>query len=211
MKVCKCENVRLDCCKDQKYEIKVRVWKERQRIGKLNQIILDERVDELEQKMRRVIDKSAPMRTTIKKANTPSWINRELEMILARQAEAQNRIRKATCMEERRYAYRVRNKASAGHKNIKKTCAMAKLNHKLDAKPWDHWGATKEFLGIDNNKSPKELIQVQRIEVQKGIWEDKEIQLRTDKEIADGMNEQYRRKEEEVAKAIGNETGDYLT
>merc|ERR1712082_227220 len=137
-------------------------------------------------------------------------MNKELEMIIARQTEAQHHIRKSTNVDKRRYAYRVRNKASAGHKNIKKTCAMAKLNHKLDAKPWDHWGATKEFLGIDNNKSPKELIQVQKLEVQKGIWEDREIVLRTDKEIADGMNEQYRRKEEEVARAIGNEMGDLL-
>ena len=66
-KICECEETRLDCCIKQEYEIKVRRWKERRRVGEINQEILDRRVEELELKMRRVIDKCAPMKTSTKK------------------------------------------------------------------------------------------------------------------------------------------------
>merc|ERR1712082_423973 len=104
------------------------------------------------------------MKVSTNKDNTPAWVNKELKMVLQRQSEAQKVIRTTQDKEEKRYAYKVRKKASMAHKNIKKTCAVAKLNHKLDAKPWDHWGATKEFLGMDINKSPKELIKKRRVE-----------------------------------------------
>ena len=67
MKVCGCKTLSTGCCEGQKYETEVRKWKEKQRVGEINQVILDNRVEELEAKMRKVIEGCAPMRTTIKK------------------------------------------------------------------------------------------------------------------------------------------------
>ena len=145
------------------------------------------------------MDELAPMKTIVKKKKLPKWMTAELRLNMNKQKEARRVLQKKGIGNRRRKkAKKQRAEAKQRIEEAKISYYDAHLHHKLDAKKWDHWGAVKEFGGEDTNSAPTEL------EV-----EGKE--LKTDAELAKAMNDQYEKKENEVQKALGNATRDYLT
>ena len=159
--------------------------------------MLEDRVVILEDKIRNILEKVAPMITkTMKYRGKPRWLTKELEENMKERVKLRKKAKETKLMKDELEARTCRNITARKMKQAKKEHLRTKMEH-LDKNSPDSWAAVGEYLGWRKPMTPTMLTQDGKV-------------LTTGPELAEAMIEQYRRKEKEVDQALGPAKGDYL-
>ena len=165
--------------------------------GARNEGMLQDRVVILEEKIRNILQKVAPMKVkTMKYRGKPRWLTVELEENIKERVRLRKKAKETKLMSDELEARRHRNKTAKHLKQAKQQHLKTKMEH-LDKNSPDSWAAVGEYLGWRKPMSPTMLTQDGKV-------------LTSGPELAEAMIEQYRRKEKEVDQALGLAKGDYM-
>ena len=165
--------------------------------GNRTPAMLDSRVSILTEKIRHILESVAPMRKKkLEQRGKPKWLTQQLELKMRSRAKLRKKAKSTKKMEDEMTARRVRNEVTREVKNAKREHLRKNLEN-LDKNSPDSWAAVGEHLGWRKPLAPTMLVQ-------DGVVKS------TGQDMAEAMIEQYRRKEEEVNRALGPARDDYL-
>ena len=158
---------------------------------------LNERVDHLQEKMKRCIDKVAPMTVKNLEHRRPSWLTPELCTIRRIRDEQRAKARATGEKCDWEQARKTRNTVN----RLMKKAAKTHLKKDLDnwgANSKNGWAAVSEHLGWSKPCAPIKLVENGQM-------------ITEPTEVAEAMQSQYAAKEKEVEEAVGPPRFDYLT
>ena len=162
-----------------------------------NEEMLKNRVEQLEEKINRILEEVAPMRIkTMKFRGRPKWLSPGLVERMKERQRSRKKASRTKSIEDERVARQIRNEVSKEVKNAEKEYMRRKLEN-LTTNSSDSWAAVGEFLGWRKPVNPTMLVQDGNV-------------LTGDQELAEAMLRQYTRKEAEVEQALGEAEGDFL-
>ena len=158
---------------------------------------LNQRVSDLEEKIRICIDSVAPMAVKNLENRKPSWLTQDLIMMMKKRDDQRTKARTTRERSDWDEARKLRN---AVNRMVKKA---EKLYLKKDLDNWgansrNGWAAVSEHLGWSKPCAPVKLVVNGRV-VTEPI------------EISEAMQSQYEAKEKEVEDAVGHPRYDFLT
>ena len=159
--------------------------------------MLNNRVQGLEDKINNVLEQVAPM--IIKKAKyrgRPKWVTPYLLLRMKERVQSRLKANKSRSMDDETHARMIRNQVSKEIKTAEKNFMKKKLEN-LSKNSSDSWAAVGEYLGWRKPSNPTMLVQYGRV-------------MTEDQELAEAMLTQYKRKEHEVAEALGEAKEDYI-
>ena len=159
--------------------------------------MLQQRVNNLENKIRNILEKVAPMKTkNLVYRGKPRWISTDIDARLKERHRARIRANKTKSMVDELEARSIRNIAAKEIKTARKDYLKKKMENLSKNSP-DAWSAVNEYLGWKKPMTPTKLVQDGAV-------------LTKGPELAEAMLKQYKRKEDEVQKSLGEASGDYL-
>ena len=159
--------------------------------------MLEQRVKNLETKIRNLLEKVAPMKIkNLVYRGKPRWISKEIDTHIKERHRTRSKANKTKLMADELEARRVRNIAAKKIKNAKTEYLRKKMENLTKNSP-DAWSSVNEYLGWKKPMTPTKLVQDGKV-ITKGP------------ELAEAMLEQYQRKEVEVQQSLGEPSGDYL-
>ena len=139
-----------------------------------NKYMLEERVEVLEDKIRKILDRVAPMKTkTMKYRGKPRWLTSDIEDKMKERVQLGKKAKETKSMMDELEARRARNETGKKIKNAKKEHLRVKMEH-LNTHSPDSWAAVGEFLGWRKPLTPTMLTQDGKV-------------LTTGPELAEGM------------------------
>ena len=159
--------------------------------------MLNSRVQCLEDKINTILEYVAPMK--IKKAKyrgRPKWVTPNLVLRMKERVLSRQKANVSKSKDDEMKARQIRNEVAKEIKSAEKDFMKKKLQN-LSKNSSDSWAAVGEFLGWRKPSNPSMLVQDGKV-------------LTGDQELAEAMLSQYRRKESEVAEALGEAREDYL-
>ena len=159
--------------------------------------ILEQRVQNLENKIRDVLEKVAPMKVkNLVHCGKPRWISKEIYSHIKERHRTRKKANKSKTMIDELEARRVRNLVAKEIKTAKKEYLKKKVENLTKNSP-DAWSAVNEYLGWKKPMTPTKLVQDGKV-------------LTKGPELAEALLNQYKRKEEEVQESLGEASGNYL-
>ena len=159
--------------------------------------MLEQRVKNLETKIRSVLDKVAPMKIkNMVYRGKPRWISKEIDNHIRERHRTRRKANRTKSMADEQEARRIRNIAAKKIKTAKLEYLKKKMENLTKNSP-DAWSSVNEYLGWKQPMTPTKLVQDGKV-ITKGP------------ELAEAMLKQYQRKEEEVQQSLGEASGNYL-
>ena len=159
--------------------------------------VLEERVKNLEIKIRDILEKVAPMKVkNMVYGGKPRWISKSIDSFIKERYKTRKKANKTKSMINEIEARRVRNQAAKEIKTAKREFLKKNMETLTKNSP-DAWSAVNEFLGWKKPMTPTKLVQDGAV-------------LAKGHDLAEVMLRHYRRKEEEVQQSLGEAKGDYL-
>ena len=165
--------------------------------GERTKEMLEDRVKDLSEKIRKVLQSVAPMRKKkLNRKGKPNWMSGELEERINKRAELRRKAKSTKLMKDELEARTVRNTVTKQVRRAKQEYLKKNLQN-LEKNSPDAWAAVGEHLGWRKPMAPTMLIQDGNVRS-------------TGQEMADTMIKQYERKETEVTQSLGPARDDYL-
>ena len=153
---------------------------------------------DLEEKIRTLFDKHAPVKIFKISKNKVNWITKELlEQIETRNNLKRNLMQRGGSSEDWNRWKQLRNKINRDLKKAKKEYMKKRLTHRIDNSK-SLWQGIKSYLGWSSGGSPDLLV------TKKGE------QIQEPKQIATEVQNSFQDKLKKVEESLGNPTGNYL-